>query len=154
MTFLFKKLKKIFTKDFFWIFSSPKVVQPYFHLKTCCIVTNNKYIPDKAVSRLFCFTFRLLLDPYICLYWNTKSVFQLHNDNTFSITKNPAYGRQSISRPMRIVAPMPKNPASKAKFAEKKKLFLRGDFTPFINKSFLERLYNLIGKHSLLILVV
>ena len=35
--------------------------------------------------------------------------------------KYPAYGRQSISRLMRIVAPIPKNPASKAKFAKKQK---------------------------------
>ena len=33
----------------FWIILWPKVVKPYFHLKTCCIVNNNKYIPDKAV---------------------------------------------------------------------------------------------------------
>ena len=26
------------------------MVQPYFHLKTCCIVNNNKDIPDKAVN--------------------------------------------------------------------------------------------------------
>ena len=26
--------------------------------------------------------------------------------------KKPAYGRQSISQPMRIIAPMPKNPAN------------------------------------------
>ena len=49
-----KKLKflkkfKIFTKYFFSILSSPKVVQPYSHLNTCCIVTDNKNIPDKAV---------------------------------------------------------------------------------------------------------
>ena len=25
------------------------MVHPYFHLKTCCIVNNNKYITDKAV---------------------------------------------------------------------------------------------------------
>ena len=37
--------------------------------------------------------------------------------------KNPAYGRQSISQPIRIVAPIPKNPASKAKFAEKQTLY-------------------------------
>ena len=28
------------------------MVQPYFHLKTCCIVNNNKHILDKAVSWL------------------------------------------------------------------------------------------------------
>ena len=33
--------------------------------------------------------------------------------------KNPAYGRQRISQPMPIVARIPKNPVSKAKFAEK-----------------------------------
>ena len=33
--------------------------------------------------------------------------------------QNPASGRQSISQPMRIVAPIQKNPASKAIFAEK-----------------------------------
>ena len=39
-------------------------------------------------------------------------------------------GRQSISRPMRIVAPIPKKFAEKE---EKKKLFFaRGNFTPFI----------------------
>ena len=36
--------------QFFWIVLWPKVVQPYFHLKTGCIVNKNKYIPDKAVS--------------------------------------------------------------------------------------------------------
>ena len=35
--------------------------------------------------------------------------------------KNSAHGRKRISRPMWIVAPIPKSPASKAKFAEKKK---------------------------------
>ena len=37
---------------------------------------------------------------------------------------------------MRIVAPIQKNPASKAKFAEKLTSFFRGDFTPFMSKSF------------------
>ena len=37
---------------------------------------------------------------------------------------------------MRIVAPIQKNPAIKAKFAEEKKLFLRGDFTPFYKQQF------------------
>ena len=36
---------------------------------------------------------------------------------------------------MRIVEPIPKNPASKAKFA-KNKLFLHCEFTPFIRRSF------------------
>ena len=36
------------------------------------------------------------------------------------VLKNPANGRQSISQPMRIVAPIPKNPDSKAKIADKK----------------------------------
>ena len=41
------------------------------------------------------------------------------------IKKNPAYGRQSISQPMRIVAPIPKNPASKAKFVKNLTFFAR-----------------------------
>ena len=49
--------------------------------------------------------------------------------------KNPGYGRQSISPPMRIVAPIPKNPASKAKFAKKQTIFC-GSFTLFMSKSF------------------
>ena len=50
--------------------------------------------------------------------------------------KNSANGRQRISQPMRIVAPISKNPASKAKFATTKKYFiLRIDFTPFMSKS-------------------
>ena len=36
----------------------------------------------------------------------------------FSPKKNPAYGRQRISQPMRIVAPIPKNSATKATFAQ------------------------------------
>ena len=32
--------------------------------------------------------------------------------------KNPAYGRHSISQPMRIVAPIPKKPLGKAKLSE------------------------------------
>ena len=47
----FKKLKK-FTRQFFRIILWPKMVQPNFELKTCCIVNNNKYIPDKAVHIL------------------------------------------------------------------------------------------------------
>ena len=43
----FKKYK-IFSEHYFWISLSPKVVQPCFHLKTYCIVNNDKYIPDKA----------------------------------------------------------------------------------------------------------
>ena len=39
------------------------------------------------------------------------------------ILKNPAYGRQSISRPLRIIEPIPKNPASKAKSAKKQTFF-------------------------------
>ena len=35
-------------EHFIWMILWLKVVQPYFHLKTC-IVNNNKYIPDKAV---------------------------------------------------------------------------------------------------------
>ena len=52
------------------------------------------------------------------------------------LLKNPAYGRQSISRPMQIVAPIPKNSARKARFAIKKNLFLGSNFTPFISKKF------------------
>ena len=44
------------------------------------------------------------------------------------LKKDPAYGRQSISRPMRIVAPKPKKKS-------KIKLFERGDFTLFMSKS-------------------
>ena len=47
-----------------------------------------------------------------------------------------------------------KNPASRAKFAEKKREKNYGDFTPFISKRFLERLYNRVGKHNLLMLIV
>ena len=36
--------------------------------------------------------------------------------------KNPTHGKQRIYWPMRIVAPIPKNPASKAKFAKKQTL--------------------------------
>ena len=41
------------------------------------------------------------------------------------IRKNPANGRQSISRPMQIVAPITKNYADKAKFTKK----MCGDLT-------------------------
>ena len=40
----------IFTGYLFCIVLWPKVFQPYFNIKTCCIVNNNKYIPDRAVS--------------------------------------------------------------------------------------------------------
>ena len=53
----------------------------------------------------------------------------------YVIFKNPAYWRRSIYWPLRIVAPIPKNPANKAKFAKKKTLFLRSNFTPFRSKS-------------------
>ena len=60
--------------------------------------------------------------------------FLNHSTMQKSHYKNPAYGRQRISRPMRIVAPIPKNLASKAKFATKKTM--RGDLAPFMSKSF------------------
>ena len=50
--------------------------------------------------------------------------------------KNPAYGRQSISRPMRTVAPIQKSPASKAKFAFFIFFFSPSDFSPFMSNSF------------------
>ena len=46
---LFFKKFTIFTKKL-WIILLPKVVQPYFQLKTSSIVNINKYIPDKAVK--------------------------------------------------------------------------------------------------------
>ena len=49
------------------------------------------------------------------------------------VLKNPAYGRQSISWPMRIVALIAKKTASKAKFV-KKHFFFRGYWTPFMSK--------------------
>ena len=72
---------------------------------------------------------------YKIIYWpmfGSKSKIA-----TFQTTfKNPLYGRQGFSWPMRIEAPIPKKILlCKAKFS-KKKLFLRGDFTPFISKSF------------------
>ena len=36
-----------------------------------------------------------------------KRKMQNWDKSEYAKTKNPAYGRQSISRPMRIVAPMP-----------------------------------------------
>ena len=48
---------------------------------------------------------------------------------------NPAYGRQRISRPMRIVASIPKTILLKRQNSSKIKLFLRCDFTPFLRKS-------------------
>ena len=50
------------------------------------------------------------------------------------VLKNLAYRRQSISLPMQIVAPIPKNPTRKANFTKEKKM--RGDFLRFISKSF------------------
>ena len=50
------------------------------------------------------------------------------------VTKNPAYGRQSISWPMRIVAPIPKNPASKAKVVENQTFFARRFYTLYEQK--------------------
>ena len=37
---------------------------------------------------------------------------------------------------------------------QKNRKILRSDFTPFISNSFLKRLYNSVGKHNVLILVV
>ena len=49
----------------------------------------------------------IILFYFIRIAWTIKPV-ALHHIITFNkIHKNPAYGRQSISRPMRIVAPMP-----------------------------------------------
>ena len=49
----FSKNIKYLAEKKFWIIWWPKVVQPYFHLKTCCIVNNNNYISDKAVFCAF-----------------------------------------------------------------------------------------------------
>ena len=57
-----------------------------------------------------------------------SSVIMKYGQN--GIIKNPAYGRQSISRPMRIVAPIQKNPTSKAKFAEKQTFFFEAILHP------------------------
>ena len=48
------------------------MVQPYSHLKTCCTVTNNKYIPDKAVSRDTILSTKCGYNSYIAI---------LNNDN-------------------------------------------------------------------------
>ena len=48
--------------------------------------------------------------------------------------KNPAYGRQSISRPMRIVAPMPQKGGPRQN-QQKKNFLLRGDIRPLPNKN-------------------
>ena len=48
----------------------------------------------------------------------------------------PAYGRQSISWPMRMVALIAKNPASNAKFSERKKTFGQWFYTPYKKKVF------------------
>ena len=49
--------------------------------------------------------------------------------------KNPTYGRQSISWPMRMVAPIPEILLVRQN-SPKNDLFLCGNFTPFISKSF------------------
>ena len=46
--------------------------QPYFHLKTCCIENNNKYIPDKAVPGQFS-----SCDVHVCMYLYVPSPFNL-----------------------------------------------------------------------------
>ena len=56
--------------------------------------------------------------PLLCLYF--LIFFALYDISwtlftTFCKKKNPTYRRQSITRPMRIVAPLPKNADSKAK---------------------------------------
>ena len=49
--------------------------------------------------------------------------------------KNPAYWTQSISQLiMRIVAPIPKNPASRAKFSEKQTFFAQQFYTLYEQK--------------------
>ena len=50
------------------------------------------------------------------------------------INKNPAYLRQRVSWPMRIVATIPKNSASKAKFAKKHFLFAWQFYTYYEQK--------------------
>ena len=51
--------------------------------------------------------------------------------------KNPAYGRQSISQPMQIIAPIPKKPACKARFTKKKLTFLAWQFYTLCEQKFL-----------------
>ena len=49
---LFLRLNKKIIRTFYIMFSWPKVVEPYFHLKTWCIVNSLKYSFDNTVIRI------------------------------------------------------------------------------------------------------
>ena len=87
--------------------------------------------------RLFLPTFMLHVLLF-CADFKTLTCEKVREKNMrYKISKkNPAHGRQSISRPMWLEALIQKNPASKAKFAKKIQLFLHGNFTIFMSKSF------------------
>ena len=53
----------------------------------------------------------------------------------YGTKKNPVYGRQSISQPMQIVAPIPKKCCYNGKICRKSNSLLHGDFKPFMIKS-------------------
>ena len=81
----------------------------------------------------------LIITIYLGIYlWNAPRYFETPHivgpTNTFFRQKNPANGRQSISWPMRIVAPIPKHPASKAKFVENLTFFAQQFYTLYEQK--------------------
>ena len=76
----------------------------------------------------------------IAFYWKISLKFSalIHLISDFPFFLNPAYGRQSISQTVWIVALIPKkNPASEATFAKKKqKKIVRRFFTLYEQKSY------------------
>ena len=49
LLYLFFRIYNIFKGNSLGIVLWLKVVKPFFHLKTCCIVNNKKIVPDKTV---------------------------------------------------------------------------------------------------------
>ena len=72
---------------------------------------------------------------FFCKNIEKKTLFQRVGFFSHPFWKNPAYGRQSISRPMRIVAPMPQEGGPLQNQQQKKTFFLRGYFRPLPNKN-------------------
>ena len=84
----------------FW----PKVVQPYFHIKTCCIVNNNKYIPDKAVPVEYKGEVGMWDYPWIPQLINERRVFQKIYDTLVVRSVNKTKTKYAPAHPLTLFA--------------------------------------------------
>ena len=87
-------------------------------------------------------TINVLVHPWTSLFFfvehTSTFILKLCHKDLFSLSEvpkiNSVYGRQRIPLPMRIVAPIRKNPDSRAKFAQKQTFFCAAILDPLLAK--------------------